>query len=101
MKPGKELDLLIAKHVMKFPEYMFFQDMSVIPDFSTDIKTAWEVVDKLISDGRDIEIRGFMKNDPSRWQVVVDNAMYELGETASHAICLAALKATGGKSTCA
>lgn len=68
------------------------------PHCSTDISAAWEVVSKLQTQFNLIRIdRNEMKN---LWTVIVsDEAMEKTtlayGDTAPHAICLAALKAVG------
>lgn len=129
MKTGRELDALIAEKVMglslaHMPDArdsksgvivseisdsdVYFwdgreRDWSPIPNYSTDVAAAWEVVEKFKSKKiefaliRDVSIwqASFQWNDsfPYHWDCIewVD------GETAPHAICLAALKAVGVK----
>lgn len=115
MKPGRELDALVAEKVMGFrvkredvaglalyaivrwppvPGEWLARDL---PPYSTDIAAAWEVVEKMsVKNGveiwrhqagcwvMEIEI-GYNANDPIEGH----------GESAPHAICLAALKAKG------
>jgi glycine betaine/choline ABC-type transport system substrate-binding protein len=66
-----------------------------VPHYSSDIKAAWEVVSKLEEKFNLIRVdRNKMKN---LWTVIVSDELMEnttiaYGETASHCICLAALK---------
>lgn len=106
MKPGLELDVLIAKNVMGLPvaegEAAHYIRVSVwdeelvlrpVPLYSTDIAAAWQVIntlDELISLN---QIKG------GGWECVVYTLegykIKAIGETAAHAICLAALEAKG------
>lgn len=72
--------------------------------YSTDIAAAWEVVEKLKADGWDIHIDsiGFNNDIEGEWRTFfsLDNKggdqvawVFEDGDTAPHAIALAALKA--------
>ncbi len=104
MKPGRELDALIAKKVMGIkdvqmtvgfgPVYDFTgaQGMprKVVPNYSTDIRAAWELVKKLAPSGYMVQIVQRGTND--YWVSVKDGEII-FAETAPHAICLAALKA--------
>ncbi len=99
LKPGRELDALIAEKVMGYQKGIKIAhtgaqlwttggaSFSFHP--STDIAAAWEVVERLqrhnITISRDITGRWFVK------YATID----EVAETAPHAICLAALKAVG------
>jgi hypothetical protein len=107
MKPGRELDALISKKVMGIKH----EDVKPIaigfktgeftgPYYSTDIAAAWDVVEKL--SGYDFEIS-------KDYDEVMHNCLFRLeefiesdvrnhtwqanGESAPHAICLAALRA--------
>lgn len=111
MKPGRELDALIAEKVFGLPQSTWRDGedhrdedgvgvvvLGVRPDpYSTDIAAAWTVVEKLdllrnhsferSPDGL-YEI-GVLYSDDGYWEV------YGSAPTAPHAICLAALKAVG------
>ena len=102
MKPGPELDDLIDIEVMG-SEGLCGQ---VVPKYSTDIKAAWEVVQKLESDGWFLsmfrhaaynvtlgsdELKSGYKVGLSR-QMVLNEVVVD-AETAELGICLAALKA--------
>lgn len=115
MKPGRELDVLIAEKVMNLSkEEMwgimdYYSDGSPalapnFPPYSSDIAAAWEVVEKLKY--FDIQAPGApcngdeYENTSSNWRIelkVLDCAysIYSEGETAPHAICLAALRSVG------
>lgn len=98
MKPGQELDALVAEKIMEIP--LIEEDSCenwikvVPPPYSTDIAAAWEVVEELqrqdwcfILDN----MKGFLGN----WQAHFErNRWVETAESTSapHAICLAALK---------
>ena len=120
MKPGPELDALVAEHVMgwkkiqvkqkKFniswmwdrKEACLFREVQVAPAFSTDLKLAWEV---LVKNHEYVSVQKGMYTYPiqEQWTVYLktpynnDTAtgVEANGETAAHAICLAALKAVG------
>lgn len=103
MKPGRELDLLVAEKVMGFiarktsAGESYFEDKEgtlpgyYIPHYSTQISAAWEVVEKM--------------KEEYLWEMAWNHALkawtcYLNGEgsksdTAPHSICLAALKAKG------
>lgn len=124
MQPGLELDLLIAEKVMGLevvhtrtgsrpprdlytigsPEYYDIQgDMQLqngVPDYSTSISAAWEVVEKLKEIG-DLNLMITVGNETC---AVTIGAFTELQTVTfsdanenkvPHAICLAALKAIG------
>lgn len=112
MKPGRELDALIAEKVMGLAVLngqIFRYDKSYekgdiatavgcpIPSYSTDMAAAWEVVEKL-------EGINIFKDYPEKneWHVSFlmcdDFGCDDLctsSNSAPHAICLAALKAVG------
>lgn len=102
MKPGQELDALIAEKVMGLKvNYEFYtcsdlcdnyDEMGYIPAYSTDIASAWEVVEKLLK-LHSVEFSYVHFN--SEWNVDIDDKIYVAADTAPHAICLAALKAVG------
>lgn len=67
-----------------------------VPGYSTDITAAWEVVEKLRHEHIDLQLHVFNSCirayfDDLEWDD------YSESDTASHAICLAALKAVGHK----
>lgn len=100
LKAGRELDKLIAEKVMGWN----FSDAAqawyppnlhplsnvlghAIPSYSTDIVAAWKVVERLIKDGHACDVlydHGWSCHSDLRGR-------REYGETAPHAICLAAL----------
>lgn len=108
MKPGRELDKLIAERVMGLDvsnpsspmscdvchKDYYFEDS--IKPYSTDIAAAWEVVEKLIQQEIYFEFRSDYAYSVSGYDG--HNAMRmsncdASGESFPHAICLAALKA--------
>lgn len=112
LKPGRELDALIAEKVMgwKFnPGKVWirpggpapFEDVykTQPPEYSTDISAAWEVVKKL----KHLHPQISYCDTTCQWTLRFNNINKEISEfsdidgdsTAPHAICLAALKAVG------
>lgn len=100
MKPGRELDALIAEKVMGLATAEEDSDENWVPvgvpGYSTDIAAAWEVVGKLWEDQESVfELtRPVGSGFNCRFR---QGAIKEWGETAPHAICLAALKSVEGK----
>lgn len=109
LKPGRELDLLVAEKVMGLelkitPEsktaYYFLPNgmKSLVPPYSTDHNAAFEVVKKMKAQHFDIDLFTEFGN---QWRCKMfiyrlkDSISEELADTAPHAICLAALKAKG------
>lgn len=115
MKPGRELDALVAEKVMGIQKIPFNPETHVIigmkdhrpdwtitcPNYSTDISAAWDVV-KELSTRFNITVATIRSPSELEYQV----SFYTLGEkpefkameyseSESHAICLAALKAVG------
>ena len=117
MTPGRELDLLIAQKIFGYgkeiraagPTFVelpanIHRDKPVIsPDgdleflkkYSTDISAAWEVVEKM-----ETYIFTLYQFPKKQYMAVFkyfndDFEISEMGESAPHAICLAALKAKG------
>lgn len=113
LKPGRELDALVAEKVMGWARIIMadqaWADVSnnwhsdymgtvggkrtVIPLFSTDIAAAWEVVEKFDDYGvwrheGQAKHHAEFKREFGKWKRWAAE-----GESASHAICLAALKA--------
>lgn len=118
---NREIDALVAEKIMgwtrepdkttDWQETPWYEDciwttpcgqLSKIypPNYSTSIEAAWEVVEKLISDGYTWDL-----NSHVEWRVRVANyrdgqtrgvfETHEIGITLPRAICLAALKAVG------
>lgn len=113
MNAGRELDRLVAEKVMKyticagenikfqgpFGAERFWVELYSGPEwlkpYSTDLKCAWELIEKLqssnnlncriINDRNTVMVSFF---DTNEWDA-------ETAVTAPHAICLAALKAVG------
>lgn len=121
MKPGRELDALVAEKVMGFEIGSLggtFQIRSPgdcgthgcmkphwknMPNYSTDIAAAWEVMEKLKNTGM---FGNYLKLQwyDDRWICYFDHEdfLYDLdtypnAPTAPHAICLAALSYFGDK----
>lgn len=109
MKPGRELDALIAEKAMgmRVADWVTGETHAVtsgiaalrlsefqqnrIPHYSTDIKAAWEVLDKLRTK---FKVRFEMDPDlcELRSKTTKEIVHCENGFTIMHAICLAALK---------
>lgn len=101
LKPGRELDALVAEKVMGYDQEQIRnasyyineagQTRHDIPSFSTDIAAAWEVVEK------------FRKADPTftidsgskGYLVDFGGDAVDTARTLPHAICLAALRSAG------
>lgn len=120
LKPGPELDALLAEKVMgwvladvgpykdsgwNYPdgtwtEYWTTEKASrECPGFSPseDIACAWEVVEKLISQDHYVSVFSSEWSGPDRpkapgWACQVSSDDTSLADSAPHAICLAALK---------
>ena len=113
MKPGRELDALVAEKVMGLVRCTAIAPDHILPChahpanpdkgaetplYSTDIAAAWEVVEKIKN--RNINLLWHEENQ--YWYCCVHNEIFEVdqeatSESAPHAICLAALKAVGEK----
>lgn len=101
MKPGSELDLLVAEKVMGLSPYKSFGDYryehnsnlrdSILPRYSTDIAAAWKVVEEFYRDNL-FEIN--WNHATKKWHASI-NEHTKASDTAPHAICLAALKCKG------
>lgn len=105
MKPGRELDALVAEKVMSIPVKQLLAEPGWegldtlyskvrIPQYSTSIADAWKVVEKLSVMG--IYLRVSNVTGVGRWRCATENQITDFCETAPHAICLAALKSCGG-----
>lgn len=104
MKSGRELDALVAEKVMgwssaKIESADFYTDEAGatrhdIPSYSADFNAAGEVVDKV---NREFRLSN-KRNEGGWWAYFNDESYFaSKGDTAPHAICLAALKAVGYK----
>lgn len=99
MKPGRELDALVAEYVFGESEKM---DKHV-PPYSTDIAAAWKVIHYLLERNKDrsmwIRMEAGYGEDDSKGVVfqmpMTPRAELIYGYSIPHAICLAALKAVG------
>ena len=101
MKPGRELDALVAEKVMGFTPAVGpsgtrygFVGGSHLPAYSTDIAAAWRLMDHFKGDEQHPMVRydGKRPEGKPRWTAVVRTCRGD-ADTAPHAICLAALKA--------
>lgn len=114
MKPGRELDILVAEKVMGIsmaPVHRkasygiapgainYAQDHIYHPEqepYSSDIAAAWEVVEKIRKRNFPLTLNHQGKN---WWEAIfwdeTDDRWKGEGSSAPHAICLAALKAVG------
>jgi hypothetical protein len=111
MKPGRELDLLVAEKVMgltKTDYLVFDKDSNIVGDicdfpksYSTDISAAWEVVEKMKEEWGTLDITFRYDNIAVILYSTHQTGHVKISEhignadTAPHAICLAALKAKG------
>jgi len=109
MEPGTELDNEIHDNVMNASPYMSaimngpFEVKSIeytVPPYSTDIKAAWEVVEKLWEQEIGLNVEREWFSGP-QWVVKItvrkEDDDWTTAETPAHAICLAALKTTQKK----
>jgi hypothetical protein len=128
MKAGPELDAMVTERVLEWewkrspdaypePHYAWvaprpqnlgggeWEVARHTPAFSTDIAAAWQVVEKIRSQGRYFEIGSAVEGDNETWTCVVgqlreddptgDRPLVFDCATAPLAICLASLKAVG------
>jgi hypothetical protein len=109
MNPGRELNELIAEHVMGISKEdieqwrkdanhhnPLVQIMDALPTYSTNITWAWSVVEKLLKEKHYVDIEMGDSEGSAYVAVEIDYVNNTVGQTAPHAICLAALKAVGG-----
>lgn len=108
LPPGRELDALIAKKVMGYHlkkddcnSYWIDND-NIEPnhthDYSTDISAAWQIVEKLRHTWWvDVEARSTLDVCKLESQEHINERKFieEIGDSAPHAICLAALRTLG------
>ncbi len=99
MKPGRELDALVAEKVMGYAFCPIHHGYSccgrVWRRCSTDIAGAWQVVEHLEINGQyDFKLESVVPNsDPPVYQAQFGEHRSSWEFEAPHAICLAALKA--------
>lgn len=101
MEIGRELDTLIAIKVFKFKN---LESNSYILPYSSDISSAWKIVEYMNKNHFRCVLSLFSPSDDKdswgayfakKWPLTDYLSMeIEDGETAEHAICLAALSAT-------
>lgn len=93
MKPGSELDFLIEDRIFsaRFPA------AGEVPKYSTDIAAAWRIMEKF--KWAEPEVR--YSDEQHCWSCTFlkgqNSGIGHCGETAPHAICLAALEAVKEK----
>jgi hypothetical protein len=106
VKPGSELDALVAEKVFG---KRVIEGIISYPNYSTSISDAWEVVEVLRrrppKEAEEMyaelsiescEVTGVVSWWVGwRWHEWTDNKTEAVSDTAPHAICLAALKAVG------
>jgi hypothetical protein len=105
MKPGPELDDLVAEKVMGRPPQEYADARGRpgwVPPFSTSIAAAWEVVEKVQQLGWMLNgVRCLDRLEHGDWVCIFERRgqpdAYKHSPTAPHAICLAALKAVGAE----
>lgn len=106
MKPGRELDALVAEKVMGWKIVSnryecsdeqcncrtgYLNDMHFLPNYSSDIAAAWEVAEKM--DDTFTDLHRYKKDE---WFCQMRKVCMR-GDSAPHAICLAALKVIEGR----
>jgi hypothetical protein len=102
MKPGFELDNLIALHIFGITSTNGWVDTKAmiaanggrdyIPKYSQEIAAAWEVVEKMKYES--FRLTHWTNNPRQGWECEFNGYLIK-ANTAPHAICLAALKAKG------
>ena len=120
MKPGRELDMLVAEKVMGWSNsigsarsdhmwgIMDFDDKGPVlaanfPSYSEDIAAAWELMEKLKGPEMGVSICTLWEQPNTfKWIAKIEflgteRFEFAVEESAAHAICLAALKAIGVK----
>lgn len=104
MKPGRELDALIAEKVMGWEDNMRgLMAYAIVPNYSTDIAAAWKVIEELRKDQKALLISQAYQGpyweylSKVEWNDSLKGYRFEFATSISapHAICLAALKAVG------
>lgn len=123
MNPGRELDHIISTKIFGIDYFDTWKEIETahpsirfppdLPGYSTNIRAAWEVVEKLRSLSQyggsnsniDFSIEQKNRLENGKWCVETDclkpdhnghfKKVWVHADTAPHAICLAALKAVG------
>lgn len=91
LQPGMQLESIIYEKVMGNSPRKGYEVSCGIPHYSRDISAAWEVVEKIKD--KDFSLEYYKVNGDWGCQFSdVNNRVH--CDTAPHAICLAALKAT-------
>lgn len=100
MNPGRELDALVAEKVMDWRDVIdgcgippTKNHHCFIPNYSTSMANAWEVVEKLCV-GNSFRLDNHYNGD---WHVIFHNKYFSQEKTVPHAVCIAALKAVEAK----
>ncbi len=103
MKPGRELDSLVAEKVMGYTTYGQFRDKDgvrvMIDRYSTDIAAAWEVAEKMTSLFWEMNLDTGSKSNTTKVEFyrTFDQTFHVVvANTAPEAICKAALLALEG-----
>lgn len=105
MKPGRELDQLIADKITTW------KGSYILPHYSIDITAAWDVIRKIKSrqsivvihftdsndEGENATCEIYDKQRNMERGLSKDHDWYAGGETLAHAICLCALKEEAGE----
>jgi hypothetical protein len=113
-KEDQRINHLVAEHVMgwtKKPMYLADKEgnslyrwyapnelvhLGLLPEYSTRIECAWQVVEKMRADAWDVLIDGTDDGSYDWWTVRFGGCMPAVQSTSiAKAICLAALKAKG------
>jgi hypothetical protein len=93
MEAGRELDALVCEHVLDMEVsrniHTNLPTWSNMPNYSTDISAAWEVVEKMDSKGFDVMILVRGGKHRVEFGIIADVER----NTTPHAICIAALLA--------
>jgi hypothetical protein len=98
MKAGRELDSLVAEkfmgHGSGYPLPNDFKYLAEVPCYSTDIAAAWEVVEHLRQAYKIVDV--LLTKSYASCKLYDDETFISVdADTASLAICLAALKTVG------
>jgi hypothetical protein len=103
MKIGRELDKLVGEKVFGYevvthnsigrPDYFYKKDGALIalPQYSTHIASAWLVAKRGTEDYGLLNLQVARDNTVAYFSRAGTNGPAEIGVTAAHAICLAAL----------
>lgn len=112
MKPGRELDALVAERVMGWTDIKFGEEKTAgllegfgqppsnsgriaFPNYSTDISAAWEILEEFCLTHLTHGVNGWCCIIGRQIDETTVHSTEAKAETAPHAICLAALKVLG------